>query len=412
MNATKELVRYLKEILFNPNNLPLKEPDLEAADPAVIQLSEGLTYLAKSIECFKNYANELSVGNLSVAFPPKENLFCTSLKNLHANLNHLTWQAQQIASGDYSQHVDYLGDFSIAFNTMISQLSERESLLKQYAYEKEKQAEHLLSYNELLISLMSGRREWVFVINPESHDLLYCNKLPYGSGSDDTSHDAISPQITHFLNWIKKSEKPRQNGSWELHDPKDGLSYLVNTISLEWRGLPGIAFIINDITKEREDEKRLSDLAYKDTFTRIYNRRYLLENMEKLIHTGASFSFCYIDIDHLKAINDTYGHAEGDRYILSIVDLIKNGIRQTDIFARIGGDEFAVLLLKCPKEQASKKMMMLYEQTERLSGSSLPYHASFSYGIVEVPTECKELSVEAIMGIADAAMYQFKERHK
>ncbi|MBS6642927.1 MAG: diguanylate cyclase, partial [Clostridiaceae bacterium] len=322
MTDTKELLDYLRKIMFIPNDIPLNGPDLNTSDPILYQLGEGLVYLAKSIECFKSYANELSMGNLSVKFPPKENLFCAPLKNLHANLNHLTWQAQQIAGGDYSQHIDYLGDFSVAFNQMIIQLKDREALLKEYAREKEIQAEQLLGYNELLINLMNGRKEWIFVFNPDTKELLYCNKIPYVLENNDYTDMVNQPQIKYYLNLIKKVGKLL--GTQEICDPGNNLSFFINSFHLEWRGMPGIAYIIEDITKEREDEKRLSDLAYKDTFTGIFNRRYLMENVDRLLKIGAAFSFCYIDINHLKKVNDTYGHAEGDKYIMTIVDLIKD----------------------------------------------------------------------------------------
>lgn len=410
MTDTKELLEYLKAIMFNPSDIPLEEPNLNTSNPTLYQLGEGLIHLAKSIECFKSYANELSIGNLSVEFPPKENLFCAPLKNLHANLNHLTWQAQQIAGGDYSQHIDYLGDFSVAFNQMITQLKDREELLKRYAMEKETQAEQLLGYNELLINLMNGRKEWIFVFNPDSKELLYCNKIPYLLGKNDYSNVAAQPQIQYFFKVIENAGK--SVGSKEVYEPCNNCSYFVNSFHLEWRGTPGIAYIVEDITKEREDEKRLSDLAYKDTFTGIFNRRYLLENMERLLKIGATFSFCYIDINHLKMVNDTYGHAEGDKYIMSIVGLIKDGIRETDIFARIGGDEFVVLLLKCPKNQADKKMGRLYDIATQLSHSALPYDVSFSYGIIEVPSDCDELTADSIINSADSIMYKFKENSK
>lgn len=200
MTNTNELLEYLKAIMFNSNDSPLEEPMLNTPDPTLYQLGEGLISLAKSIECFKSYANELSTGNLSVEFPPKENLFCAPLKNLHANLNRLTWQAQQIAGGNYSQHIDYLGDFSVAFNQMITQLKEREELLKKYAHEKEIQAEQLLGYNELLISLMNGRKKWIFVFNLNIRDLLYCNKIPYVLGKNNYSNVTAQPQIQYFFN--------------------------------------------------------------------------------------------------------------------------------------------------------------------------------------------------------------------
>ena len=70
----------------------------------------------------KEYSAAISVGNLSVEAPPRENFLCKNLKNIHANLNHLSWQAKQVAKGDYSQSVSYLGEFSEAFNTLTKQL--------------------------------------------------------------------------------------------------------------------------------------------------------------------------------------------------------------------------------------------------------------------------------------------------
>lgn len=410
MTTTKELVQYLRQILFHSGDAPLEEPGFDFRDPMLNQLGEGLNYLAWSYEQFKHYANALSIGNLSVDFPPKENFFCAPLKNLHANLNHLTWQAQQIAGGDYSQHIDYLGDFSIAFNQMTKQLQERETLLKHYAQEKENQAEQLLAYNELLIKLMNGRQELILVINPDMGKLLYCNKVSYSSDQSIGDAMAAQPKILYFLNQLK--QLGYFIGSEELHDPDTNQSYFINSFQLDWRGEPGLAFIIEDITKEREDEKRLSDLAYKDAYTGIFNRRYLTETMAKLLEAESSFTFCYIDINHLKYVNDTYGHGEGDKYIMTIVNLIQDRIRETDLLARIGGDEFGVLLLKCSKKQAEKKMEQMYADAIRLSHSVYPYDVSFSYGMIEVPSECDNLCIEAIIDAADAAMYNFKGASK
>ena len=60
--------------------------------------------------------------SVSVTPPPRDNFLCENLKSIHANLNHLTWQAKQVAKGDYAQTVSYLGEFSEAFNTMTGQL--------------------------------------------------------------------------------------------------------------------------------------------------------------------------------------------------------------------------------------------------------------------------------------------------
>jgi len=124
------LFEYLRSILYDKKIQPL---DVEQLDEPFRKLGRGLQYFAKTFTETKQYAAALSRGNLSVQPPPRENFLCENLKNIHANLNHLTWQAKQVAKGDYSQTVSYLGEFSEAFNTMTQQLKERELKLKQEA---------------------------------------------------------------------------------------------------------------------------------------------------------------------------------------------------------------------------------------------------------------------------------------
>ena len=113
------LFEYLRSILYDKKIQPL---DVEQLDEPFRKLGRGLQYFAKTFTETKQYAAALSRGNLSVQPPPRENFLCENLKNIHANLNHLTWQAKQVAKGDYSQTVSYLGEFSEAFNTMTQQL--------------------------------------------------------------------------------------------------------------------------------------------------------------------------------------------------------------------------------------------------------------------------------------------------
>ena len=107
------LFEYLRSILYDKKIQPL---DVEQLDEPFRKLGRGLQYFAKTFTETKQYAAALSRGNLSVQPPSRENFLCENLKNIHANLNHLTWQAKQVAKGDYSQTVSYLGEFSEAFN--------------------------------------------------------------------------------------------------------------------------------------------------------------------------------------------------------------------------------------------------------------------------------------------------------
>ena len=230
----------------------------------------------------KHYSAELSQGNLSIEAPGRDNFLCENLKNIHANLNHLTWQAKQVAKGDYSQSVSYLGEFSEAFNTMTKQL------------------------------------------------------------------------------------------------------------------------------KEREEE--LEEEAYRDKLTGIGNRHLFHEQAETMLATGERIVFCYCDLDHLKYVNDHFGHQEGDRYLLHFVETVKANIRPGDLFVRLGGDEFCVVLLNCSQETMQEKFKKVHEAF--CHGGSGDYPKSFSYGIIELPGGHDIVSTDEILQRADEVMYEYKWKHK
>ena len=144
------LFEYLRSILYDTKIETLNIFDL---DEPYRKLGQGLQFLENAIGEMKSYSEALSHGNLSVDTPPRDNFLCENLKNIHANLNHLTWQAKQVAKGDYAQTVSYLGEFSEAFNTMTGQLHEREVSLKEEATREKAHANMLESYNQLLMQL-------------------------------------------------------------------------------------------------------------------------------------------------------------------------------------------------------------------------------------------------------------------
>lgn len=122
------VAEYLQSLLASP--LP------EKLDPSTLpkelkDCAEPLNLLRDYFIELQEFSLALSRGDLDTVAPSRNNLFCWNLKALRSNLQHLTWQAQQVAKGDYSQQVDYLGDFSASFNYMITQLSRRETTLAE-----------------------------------------------------------------------------------------------------------------------------------------------------------------------------------------------------------------------------------------------------------------------------------------
>ena len=120
-----KLFNYLRDVIYDPANAVL---DVEELPEEYQEFGSGLRFFAECVIESKELAQALSKGRLDVKVPPADNEIAAPLKSLHASLRHLTWQAQQIAEGDYQQRVNFMGDFATAFNSMAQQLEERRKL--------------------------------------------------------------------------------------------------------------------------------------------------------------------------------------------------------------------------------------------------------------------------------------------
>jgi two-component system, cell cycle response regulator len=275
------LCRLLEGMLAGASK-PVSEasPDV----PEFITLQEAITRLDSLLAEARSFITALSQGRLDVEPPPKNPLIAP-FKQMHANLRHLTWQTKQIAAGDLDQQVDFLGAFSVAFNSMIEALRE-----KRAAEEK-----------------------------------------------------------IHYLS---------------MHDPLTGL----------------------------------------------YNRGYFDEEMKRLENgRGSPVSIIMADLDGLKKINDTQGHGTGDRLIRDAADILRRSVRSSDVVARMGGDEFALILPNTDIASARKVVERIRKIEEEFNGESGGYQVSFSMGAASsvdgVPL------AETLKG-ADELMYRDKSARK
>ena len=151
-----------------------------------------------------------------------------------------------------------------------------------------------------------------------------------------------------------------------------------------------------------------------DHLTSLYNRRYFMnraaEEIEHSLRHQAPLSVLMVDIDHFKAFNDTYGHATGDRVLQTVAQAMQDALRTTDICARHGGEEFAMLLPNTPGENAyyvAERVRRTLSGT-RYTGLGLPADANItiSVGVATCPRDATEL--ETLMELADKAMYRAK----
>lgn len=154
-------------------------------------------------------------------------------------------------------------------------------------------------------------------------------------------------------------------------------------------------------------EFQLKKLAYKDTLTGAYNRRYVKEILDSMMKEGKKLTVAYIDINNLKEINDTMGHVWGDKYLQTAADCLNHHLHQADVLGRIGGDEFVVISGECDEEELNKAMVLA---NKSLNQKIQEFPASFSFGVVQ--SNGDELDATDILEKSDKKMYVNKTAWK
>lgn len=173
---------------------------------------------------------------------------------------------------------------------------------------------------------------------------------------------------------------------------------------------------IMDITEIRKAEEELSHYASIDSLTGIMNRRIGLKKLEELLEEAQEefleFVLCFLDINNLKFVNDTYGHSEGDHCIQTICSMIKNKLDEEDIFFRIGGDEFIIVFSNKNNCQAENIWDEIKKQFDKSNiQEEFPYNIMASHGLFYFCTGM-DIDLDQMIEKADKIMYEEKQRLK
>lgn len=175
----------------------------------------------------------------------------------------------------------------------------------------------------------------------------------------------------------------------------------------------GVVAVATDITERKGLERELRRLATIDPLTAAFNRRYFLaaatQEMERSVRYGGALSVMMLDIDHFKRINDSHGHAIGDEVLKKVVEVCRANLREVDVFARLGGEEFAALLpatnLAGARGLAERLRRAVAEMVVPVAGADL--RVTISLGLAE--REEGENAFDRLLGRADGALYVAKE---
>ncbi|HEX9203424.1 MAG TPA: GGDEF domain-containing protein, partial [Vicinamibacteria bacterium] len=232
------------------------------------------------------------------------------------------------------------------------------------------------------------------------------SRLLFGEGEFDRARDLVRSFAARSLS---TGEAYQRTGRQELHEfqlhRRDGSVFTAEAQSsfvLDDAGQPvRMRSIVRDVTPRKELERQLAEMGLRDPLTGCYNRHYLERQRPELERPTARWACLLFDLKDFKAINDTYGHDEGDRVLRSFVHFLGRHHRTEDILVRLGGDEFALIL------QASDEGEARAISKRLLEAAALDSPAGFSMGLAyRRPSE----SVEQVLGRADRVMYASRGR--
>jgi diguanylate cyclase (GGDEF)-like protein/PAS domain S-box-containing protein len=176
--------------------------------------------------------------------------------------------------------------------------------------------------------------------------------------------------------------------------------------------LIGIVAVYTDITERVRMEETLRALALIDDLTSLYNRRGFStlgqQQLKAANRTKRRMVLLFADLDGLKQINDAFGHPEGDRALIEVANALRETFRESDIVARIGGDEFVVLAIETNGSPAEVLATRLQEDLKaRNAREDRHYKLSLSMGLARYDPE-HPCSIDELLAQADRAMYEQK----
>lgn len=235
-------------------------------------------------------------------------------------------------------------------------------------------------------------------------------KNPKFLKSGDTlpeEYNRLWEMITSGKEWRGEFHNKKKNGEsyWEYAS--------ISPIRNPEKTITNFIAIKEDITERKRFESQLEFLASHDPLTNLFNRRRFQEELEGRLAYAERYGNCgallFLDIDNFKYVNDTLGHSEGDKLLIALANLTQKRLRETDILARIGGDEFALFL---PNIDLNNALSVAEQVRKSVQQSIVALNNQFagitvSIGIALFPEHGN--TMKTLLTSADLAMYHAKE---
>lgn len=286
---------------------------------------------------------------------------------------------------------------------------------------------------EICTGVVEAAEDGILVIDKSHHIILYNDgaRRIFGFSEDEVlgmGIDMLLPErfrlqhgmmIEEFGSGMVVTKHMGQRARQIYGQRKDGSEFIASVQIMKLGTKDGVgpgkyyAAIVRDISENKKTEEELLRLAATDPLTGAFNRREFtaIADREALRSSRYhhSLSILMLDLDHFKRLNDTYGHAAGDKALQRFTTLCCNALRNVDIFGRWGGEEFVALLPETDVEGAA----IISERLRKIVADNVlvynDHKISFSVSIGIAQYKDGEVSIDAPLGRADSAVYDAKK---
>jgi diguanylate cyclase (GGDEF)-like protein/hemerythrin-like metal-binding protein len=264
--------------------------------------------------------------------------------------------------------------------------------------------------NSKAIALAALRHGLIVFANPAFLATFRTTNALVGTPLADIVVDAGGDQLADTLLAAEHAPTRYYGAGKRGEDPSFDLELSLECTELD--GEPTIVAFACDVTRQHRSREQLANLAYNDALTGLANRALFADHLHQAVQHArrhpAIFAVLVMDLDGFKAINDTYGHQMGDVALQLVAQRFEHNIREGDTLARIGGDEFAVLLPRLHDQQAAGLVAqrMIGALAAPLDLATHRVGLGTSVGIAAWPAHAG--SADALLAAADTAMYRAK----
>ena len=376
----------------------------------MMSLNEALDFLT-------GYVTELYLGNTYGGLPATESF----PMELHGIVKGLGLLGDSLTLKNHPGAATF-GNFSTLASGAALENSGHEDAAQQWS-----RAVNSWRYHQIVSAM--GQLHIMMLEVDAAGGILYANppfktmfpalsQIPYGNEGEQ----AASALMTYLCTFTEYGELLEPSAPEtdrfpvlrELYDPASDAWYKITTDRIKLvGGAYGLLHMIDDISEWKKHESQLRKSATTDDLTGTYSRGAGLIALNEAFEERAVTHTCvaFADVDGLKAINDTYGHTEGDFTIKTIADVFLSCVRKSDRVIRYGGDEFVIIFRDCTVEIANAVIARMHEKLEEIdSVLDKPYRLSFSIGCALIERDFE--SVEELMAIVDRLMYDKKRANR